>query len=203
MRRIAMFGMLFGVSLAAAGAGGEANKPPAGFTALFNGKDLSSWKLTKTQARAWQVEDGTIHFTGKGGSNLATMKNYKDFELWVDWKITPKGDSGIYLRGQPQVQIWDNPEGSGTLWNNPKGSPGKLPLVVADRKPGEWNTFYIKMVGDKVTVKLNGKLVVDNAAFVPLGKAPPATGPIELQVHGTPLWFRNIYVKELDGGAAK
>jgi len=116
--------------------------------------------------------------------------------MWVDWKITKGGDSGIYLRGQPQVQIWDNKEGSGGLWNNPKGAPGKEPLVVADHKPGEWNTFYIKMVGTKVTVKLNGKLVVDDAVMLQ-GKIP-ATGPIELQVHGTPLWFKNVFVKELD-----
>jgi hypothetical protein len=127
----------------------------------------------------------------------------------VDWKITPKGDSGIYLRGQPQVQIWDSDvlagnlaedkgKGSGGLWNNPKDAPGHFPLVNADKKPGEWNTFYIKMVGSKVTVKLNGKVVVDNAEFLPLGKKAPAEGPIELQVHGTPLWFRNVFIKELD-----
>ena len=104
MKRIATLGLLFGVSLAAAGTDGPANKPPAGFTTLFNGKDLSDWKVTKAQAQAWKVENGTIHYTGKGGSNLATAKNYKDFELWVDWKITPKGDSGIYLRGQPRAQ---------------------------------------------------------------------------------------------------
>jgi hypothetical protein len=171
-----------------------AKKAPPGFTSLFDGKDLEGWK---NAGKEWTVEEGTIHFLGKGGRNLATDKKYKDFELYLDWKITPKGDSGIYLRGQPQVQIWDNPEGSGTLWNNPAKTPGKLPLVVADNKPGEWNTFYIKMVGDKVTVKLNDKLVVDNATFIPQGKKAAESGPIELQVHGTPLWFRNIFVKEL------
>ncbi len=210
MKRLATFGLLLGLSLAAARAGdGGTKKPPPGFTSLFDGKDLSDWKVDEAQAKAWKVEDGTIHYTGKGGRNLATKKNYKDFELWVDWKITPKGDSGIYLRGQPQVQIWDSEvlagglaedkdKGSGGLWNNPKGSPGKVPLVNADRKPGEWNTFYIKMVGSKVTIKLNDKLVVDNAEFLPLGKKCPPEGPIELQVHGTPLWFRNVFVKELD-----
>src|SRR5438876_21785 len=82
----------------------------------------------------------------------------------------------------------DDKEGSGGLWNNPPKSPGQVPLEVADNKPGEWNTFYIKMVGRKVTVKLNGKLVVDDAEFLP-GSKVPAEGPIELQVHGTPLWF--------------
>ena len=171
-------------------------KPPEGFTPMFNGKDLTGWKNAEKQSASWKVEDGLLHYTGKGGGNLQSEKKYKDMEMWVDWKITKGGDSGIYLRGQPQVQIWDNPEGSGTLWNNPKDTPGKLPLVVADRKPGEWNTFYIKMVGDRVTVKLNDKLVVDNCAFLE-GKIP-AEGPIELQIHGSPLWFRNIFVKELE-----
>ena len=173
-------------------------KTPDGFTSLFDGKELKAWKVDEKQAAAWQAKDGLLYYTGKGGKNLQTAKNYKDFEFWCDWKITKGGDSGIYLRGLPQVQIWDNKEGSGGLWNNPAGSPGKEPLVVADNKPGEWNTFYIKMVGDKVTVKLNGKLVVDNAALRYGKKAPPPEGPLELQVHGTPLWFRNLAIKELN-----
>ncbi len=170
---------------------------PLATKSLFNGKDLTGWKVDKAQEKVWKVEDGTIHYAGKGGRDLTTAKNYKDFELWLDWKITKGGDSGIFLRGQPQVQIWDNKEGSGGLYNNPKGKAGRVPLVVADRPVGEWNTFYIKMVGSKVTVKLNDKLVVDNAEFIPLGKSPPATGPIMLQIHGSPLWFRNIFIKEL------
>jgi hypothetical protein len=167
--------------------------PPPGFVALFNGKDLTGWK--DADKDAWKVEDGTIHFTGKGGKNLATAKSYKDFELWVDWKITAKGDSGIYLRGQPQVQIWDDKAGSGGLYNNKPKSDGQQPLYVADKKPGIWNSMYIKMIGTKVSVVLNGKIVVDNAVFLD-GKVP-AEGPIELQVHGTPLWFRNVFVREI------
>lgn len=201
----------------------EQNTPPEGFTAQFNGKDLTNWRgfvadppkmakmsaedLEKAQAKAnermrqhWTVEDGVLVFDGKGKS-LCTAKDYGDFEMYVDWKIKPRGDSGIYLRGTPQVQIWDPNQhgvGSGGLYNNKKG-PSK-PLATADNPIGDWNTFYIKMVGDKVTVKLNGKLVVDN---VPLenywdrSKPLPATGSIELQNHGNTLWFRNIYLKEL------
>ena len=95
--------------------------------------------------------------------------------MYVDWKIPPKGDSGIYLRGNPQVQIWDSDTlgdnladdrgtGSGGLWNNPKESKGKEPLVKADKPVGEWNTFHIVMKGDKVTVFLNGEKVVDDDA---------------------------------------
>jgi hypothetical protein len=208
------------------------NTPPPGFKALFNGKDLTGWKgavpfgqrkklsaeqFEKAQKEAtekalahWKVVDGEITYDGKGVS-LSTEKDYENFELMVDWKIEPKGDSGIYLRGQPQVQIWDSDvlsgnladdkgTGSGGLWNNPKGSPGKVPLKKADRSPGQWNTFHIRMVGDKVTIKLNGELVVDNAPLANYwekGQPLPRSGPIELQHHGDHLWFKNIYIKEL------
>jgi hypothetical protein len=210
MRRFMVACLAVGALLALRAGAGEKDtnrQPPAGFTSLFDGKSFTGWKNVSD---AWKIEEGTIHYTGaKGAKNLATDKNYGDFELYVDWKITKKGDSGIYLRGQPQVQIWDSDDlapnfkddlhkGSGGLWNNPKGSPGKIPLVNADNPIGQWNTFHMKMVGDKVTIKLNGKLVVDDAPFRPLGKNPPSTGPIELQVHGTPLWFRNIFVREVN-----
>jgi len=201
MKRLWLPFLLAASLLGGAGAGekdGGNKEPPPGFVSLFNGKDLKSWKNADKQPE-WTVENGLIHYTGKGGKNLGTAKNYKDFEMWVDWKITKGGDSGIYLRGKPQVQIWDNDEGSGGLWNNPPKSDGKVPLFTGkqrkDKKVGEWNTFYIKMVGAKVTVVLNGAIVVDNAVFLE-GKIP-AEGPIELQVHGTPLWFRNIFVREI------
>ena len=209
------------------------NTPPAGFTALFNGKDLTNWqglvpinvraKLSPEERAAaqkkanakylphWTVKDGVLTYDGKGQS-LQTGKDYGNFELYVDWKIPPKGDSGIYLRGNPQVQIWDSDtlvgknlavdkgKGSGGLWNNAPGSPGKQPLVKADNPVGEWNTFHIIMKGDKVTVFLNGKKVVDDAPLANYwdrGKPLPKTGPIELQHHGDNLWFKNIYIKEL------
>lgn len=211
---------------------GKLNSPPEGFTALFNGKDLSGWqiavdmnqrkKLNKEQyakrvkeqneklLKHWQVKEGVIEYDGKGNS-LQTAKDYGDFELYVDWKIEPKGDSGIYLRGQPQVQIWDSDVltgnlkedkglGSGGLWNNPKNSKGQKPLKKADKPVGQWNTFHIIMRGDKVTVNLNGVKVVDEAPlpnYFERGQPLPKTGPIELQHHGDKLWFRNIYVKEL------
>jgi 3-keto-disaccharide hydrolase len=230
-------------------AGPNDNKPPEGFTALFNGKDMSGWKghidmreratqkgeaLEKLQAarnelmkETWEVKDGVIHHTPKivevkgkqqkRGVSLQTEMDYGDFELLLDWKIEKAGDSGIYLRGQPQVQIWDSDNlpkgleadaatGSGGLWNNPapKGtdpkSVGKVPLVRADKPVGEWNTFRIVVKGDKVTIHLNDKLVVDNAPllnFFDKGKPPPEKGPVELQYHGDKLWFKNIYIKEL------
>lgn len=205
------------------------NVPPEGFTALFNGKDLTGWKglvknprdrakmtreeLAAAQAEAdkqmvahWSVQNGTLVFDGKGKS-LCTAKDYADFELYVDWKILEKGDSGIYLRGTPQVQIWDvndgprNAVGSGGLFNNKK-HPSK-PLKVADNPVGEWNTFRIKMIGEQVSVWLNGELVVDNTVlenYWERDKPIYRTGQIELQNHGNTLYFRNIFIREIKEG---
>ena len=118
----------------------------------------------------WRVEDGVIVNDGQG-AYLTTDKDYGDIELLVDFKIGPKGDSGVYLRGTPQVQIWDFTEpsyarigadkGSGGLWNNSRRRAGKDPLVLADKPIGEWNTFRIIQVGERTTVYLNDKLVVE------------------------------------------
>jgi hypothetical protein len=201
------------------------NTPPEGFTALFNGKDLQGWKglvenpkaraamkaddLAKAQAAAdekmkahWAVKDGVLVFDGKG-DNLCSAKDFGDFELYVDFKIEAKGDSGIYVRGTPQIQIWDialpNAQvGSGGLYNNQK-NPSK-PTKVADKPVGEWNSFHIIMVGDKVTVHLNGELVVDKVTlenYWEREKPIYSTGSIELQNHGNTLYFKNVYVKEL------
>jgi hypothetical protein len=200
-----------------------------GFVSLFNGKDLTGWKglvgnpiarakmsdtaLQTAQAKAdlkmkedWVVQDGLLNYTGNlRGENLATVKEYGDIEMYIDWKIQEKGDAGIYLRGTPQVQIWDTSRrevgaqvGSGGLYNNQKNV--SKPLVVADNKIGEWNTFHIIMKADKVTVYLNGILVTDNIALenywnrtLPLF----VKEQIELQAHGTFVSYRNIYLREL------
>ncbi len=201
--------------------------PADGFKPMFNGKNLSGWQglvenpiarakmktveLERKQAEAdmkvpanWSVKDGCIWFNGSG-ENLCSIKQYGDFEMIVDWKISKKGDSGIYLRGTPQVQIWDTSRvevgaqvGSGGLYNNQK-NPSK-PLKVADNPIGDWNTFRIIMIGEKVSVWLNGELVVDNVILenywdrsIPIFPK----GPIELQAHGTDLAFRDIYVREI------
>ena len=213
-------------------AGTPDNTAPAGFELIFNGKDLAGWKglmkppldnpakravLTpedraKAQEEAdanmrehWKPDNGVLVYDGKG-RNLCIAKDYGNFEMWVDWKIDPKGDSGIYIRSSPQIQIWDPSNtrfgraalGSGALYNNVI-NPND-PLVKADKPIGQWNTFFIRMVGDKVTVYLNGQLVTDNVIlenYWERGKPIYPTGQIELQNHRDQLWFKNIYVKEL------
>lgn len=189
----------------------HAGEPPAGFTPLFNGKDLSGWygwgtadpnalwamtpeQLADYKKKSvegglldkkgnpgtdhinahWRVENGELVNDGKG-LYLTTDRDYGDFELLLEYKALPDGDSGVYLRGVPQVQIWDSTKGdprglgqdkgSGGLWNNSKGAPGKDPSKKMDKPFGEWNAFKIRMIGERVTVVFNGETVVDDAVL--------------------------------------
>jgi hypothetical protein len=218
---------------------------PRGFTPLFNGRDLSGWRgrpggggvfspyveaaFTPDERRAkqaewnadrdlhWRVDPATGELVSDGeGVHLATEKAYGDFEFLVEWKLTQGcGDSGIYLRDFPQVQIWDPAcareqrngadRGSGGLWNNNPDNPGRWPLVKADRPIGEWNSMAIKMAGTRVWVTLNGQPVVvgqvlDN--YFDRTKPVLPTGSIELQTHGSEVRFRNIYVREIPAAEA-
>lgn len=209
----------------------ENNSPPKNFTALFNGKDIEGWtggatrdpreiaalskeeraewdeKMQRGINEHWRVEDGELVSDGHE-PYLATPHDYRDFELWVDWKINAKGDSGVYLRGTPQVQIWDPadeaikdlgaPKGSGGLWNNKKNE--RFPTELADNPIGEWNRMFIRMVGPYVTVVLNDKRIVDNVVMENFYKPEIpvyATGPIYLQTHGSETRFRNVFVREI------
>jgi hypothetical protein len=207
---------------------------PAGFTPLFNGKDLSGWhgmphydpyklagmsaeqrqtlieKWTADARKHWTVANGELINDGNG-AYLTTDKDYGDIELLIEYKTVPKADSGIYLRATPQVQIWDYTKeggkwdlgadkGSGGLWNNTAGTPGRDPLVLADKAFGEWNSFRILMVGERVTVYLNDKLVVDHARLENFWKRKeplPRQGQIQLQTHGGEIRWRNIFLREI------
>ena len=184
------------------------------FVSLFDGRSLDGWwglgtenpaewmalsaeELAEKKAASledinahWRIEDGILINDGEG-LFLTTDRNYADFVLILEYKTVARADSGVYLRGIPQVQIWDSTDekkfgqgadkGSGGLWNNPKGSKGRHPRVRADRPFGEWNRLHIRMVGEYVSVYLNDHLVVDHARLhnyfdrtLPL----PRTGPI-------------------------
>ena len=202
-----------------------------GFVSMFNGKDFAGWKglvenpvkraqmsaqelaakqkvADEAMRRDWQVADGLLSFVGDGYDNICTEKQYGDFEMYVDWRLDPNGkepDAGIYLRGTPQVQIWDTSRrnvgaqvGSGGLYNN-KVNESK-PSHVADNKLGHWNTFFIRMVGDRVSVWLNGEQVVDNVImenYWDRSQPIPAIDQIELQAHGSRVDYRNLYINEL------
>jgi len=164
----------------------------------------------------WRADNGELVNDGKG-LYLTSDKFYGDFELLVSYKMIPSADSGIYLRGIPQVSIWDARDekkfkhgadkGSGGLWNNPPGTPGKDPLVFADNPIGEWDSVRVIMTGERVSVWLNGKLVVDHARLYNYyeKKKPeaerlplPKVGPIQLQTHGGEMRWRNLFVREIE-----
>ena len=213
----------------------ENNQPPEGFIALFNGENLDGWygqrnmnpfkiqQLTaderatmleqdnENMSAHWRVESGEIVNDGSGVF-LSTEKEYRDFELWIDYKTVAGADSGIYLKACPQVQIWDYTEeggkwnigadkGSGGLWNNKAGAPGKDPLQLADKPFGEWNRFRILQIGARTSIWLNGKLVVDHAVMEnnhwKKGHPLPVAGPIWLQTHGGEIRWRNVFIREI------
>ncbi len=217
----------------------EEPRPPAGFRALFNGKDLNGWfglnphnltgltgdkkeaKLAEERAefaKHWRVENGELVNDGHG-PYATTEFDLGDIEFLVDYKTVAMADSGIYLRGLPQVQIWDwnqvydlksptrKPHlGSGGLFNNTPGTSGRDPLLKADRPFGEWNQFRIRQVGDRTWVWLNDKLVVDDAPlenYSARGEAIPVKGPIHLQTHGGEIRWKNIFVREIGSEEGK
>jgi hypothetical protein len=211
-----------------------AAEPPESFTALFNGKDFTGWhgrphydprKLAamsdEEKAKTidgWR-EDTFAHWTIDGdeivndghGPYLTTDKRFGDFDFLIEYKTVAKADSGIYLRGNPQVQIWDYTQkggkwnraadkGSGGLFNNYKRSPGQEPLVLADKPFGEWNSFRIRQVGSRTDVWLNGKLVVDHELmenYWDRAKPQFRDGVLQLQTHGGEIRWRNLFIKEI------
>ncbi len=227
--------------LAVAGCGTSArtgSTPAPGFNPLFNGTDLAGWWGADTEdprkylalppdefkqkhdasladiRRHWTVQGGELVNDGEG-LFLTTDKNYGDFELLVDYKTIPLADSGIYLRGCPQVQIWDSTEtnkfslgadkGSGGLWNNSPGAPGKDPLVKADKPFGQWNHVRVVMCGSRVWVWLNGKQTVDGAIlenYYDRSLPVPPKGPLQLQTHGGEIRWRNLLIREIGSDEA-
>lgn len=181
---------------------------------------IKKWTDSMTEANKatgkphWYAENGELVNDGEG-AYATTERDYGDFELLVEYRTVARADSGIYLRGVPQVQIWDytdeskfkigSDKGSGGLWNNSPGKPGKDPLVFADRPFGEWNAFRIVMVGSRVSVWLNGLLVVDHAImenYYDRAMPVPARGPIQLQTHGGEIRWRNVFIREIPGEEA-
>ncbi|MEL7338240.1 MAG: DUF1080 domain-containing protein, partial [Planctomycetota bacterium] len=209
-----------------------------GFETLFNGKNLEGWhgrphfnpvklsempeadrkaKMAEWQADAeehWTVENGELVNDGRG-AYLVTNKEYRDYELHLEYKTVAGADSGIYLKGCPQVQIWDSTDeskfklgadkGSGALWNNSAGAAGKDPLVKADKPFGEWNKVRVVQVGARTSVWLNDQMVVDHAIMENYwDRQSPlyVSGPIELQTHGGEIRWRNLHLKEFSSEEA-
>ena len=208
-----------------------------GWRALCNGEDLAGWHGQRhfdpyqlaamavderarlraeddlTVAKHWRVDGGELVNDGHG-AYLTTDADYGDAEFRLEFKTVAKADSGIYLRGCPQVQIWDYTEaggkwnlgadkGSGGLWNNERHA--RFPPRCVDKAFGEWNELQIRMLGERVWVELNGVTTVDGVImenYWDRARPLPAVGPLQLQTHGGEIRFRNLRVRELDAAAA-
>ncbi|MCA9011603.1 MAG: DUF1080 domain-containing protein [Planctomycetaceae bacterium] len=217
----------------------EPPKPPEGFRAIFNGTNLDGWhglnphngaqltgdkkeenrKLQRAEfPKNWTVQNGELINDGHG-PYATTDEEFGDIEFLIEYKTVADADSGIYLRGTPQVQIWDwhqvfdpkNPTrkphlGSGGLFNNTPDSPGRDPRVFADKPFGAWNQFRIRQIGARTWVWLNEIPVVDGAVmenFWDRKQPLPEKGPIMLQTHGGEIRWRNIFVREITADEAQ
>lgn len=213
-------------------------KAPDGYRAIFNAEDLTGWYGLNPHVGAdwtgekkeanlksqreefpqhWRIENGELVNDGHG-PYATSEEQFGDIDFLVEYRTVANADSGIYLRGTPQVQIWDwhqafdptrptrKPHlGSGALFNNTPGNSGRDPLVFADRPLGEWNQLRVRQIGDRTWVWLNDALVVDDAVmenFWDRNETLPATGPIMLQTHGGEIRWRNLFVHDISAEEA-
>jgi hypothetical protein len=194
-----------------------------GFVPLFNGTDLTGWEIKAGKPDAWFVKDGLLVCKGGGGGWVGTTKQYGDFVLKLEWRIGTNGNSGVFLRvpsakGDPafsgmEIQVLDDngPHYKGKLkpWQY-SGSvyAACVPSKSVFKGAGEWNTYEITCVGDKISIVFNGEKVVDiDVSQEPYTKDQnghsalskrPKKGFIGFQNHGSGVEYRNISIKPLD-----
>ena len=166
---------------------------------LFGGKSLDAWRVQHAdRPMNWKVEDGAMTNDPKA-NNLISKEEFKDFRLEAEYKVSPKGNSGIYLRGRYEMQVLDDagtePESHGHMSIYAR----KAPAVNASKPAGEWQSIQITLVGNCVTAVLNGKTVHDNVRIPGItGGALDAKetepGPIMIQGDHEKVWFRKVIV---------
>jgi len=205
--------------------GKNAGDAPSDAVVLFDGGDLSKWTNGSGANPGWEVKDG-IATVVKGSGEIKTKQEFGDIQLHIEWRSPSaaegdgqnRGNSGIFLQGQYELQVLDSYENT-TYPNGQAGSIYKqhVPLVNASRKPGEWQVYDVvysaPRFGEKsgriispafITVFHNGVLIQNHVAIVGgtqyKGMAAYKShgkGPLTLQDHGTPVSYRNIWVREL------
>jgi hypothetical protein len=188
--------------LCAAGAVAE-----EGFKPLFNGKDTTGWHLRNPKGHnSWTIEDGILKNTvkqGEHGTDLVTDQKFWNFTVKYEYMVPDNSNSGLYLRGRHELQILgDYKKGKPSLGGNGAIYQVKAPSEFASKPGGEWQTAEATIVGNKISMTLNGKKIHDNvecnkATGSEIDNKLNEPGPIFLQGdHGT-VWFRNIEIKEL------
>jgi hypothetical protein len=178
---------------------------------LFDGKTLNGWHLRDTDGpNCWSAQDGELVCTPQPqcvGKNLVTDQLFRDFELQLEFLMEDASNSGVYLRGLYEVQLYDD----NAKLLGPKGRCGAIfgqvaPSEEAYLGPGKWNTLNVKLIGPRVSVTMNGKRIIDDAyVMVPTDREQILDvnmgdpGPIMLQcMSGGRVRFRNISIKRID-----
>jgi len=179
----------------------------ASWKTLFNGQDLTGWTNARPdQKLKWVVEDGAITNTPKD-KDIATTEQFQDFDLQLEYKTVPKGNSGVYLRGRIELQVLDSFGKTELTTGDDGGIYGQYaPLVNASKPAGEWNVLEATFVGDTLTAKLNGKLIHDKVKITEVtGGALPGgvtdPGPLMLQGDHGKVWYRNIRIRPIKPAA--
>jgi len=168
---------------------------------LFNGENLDGWTNARPgQTIKWTVEDGAMTNTPKD-KDIATVEKFKDFDLQLEYKTVPKGNSGVYLRGRIELQVLDSYGKEELSTGDDGGIYGQHPPLVNASKPtGEWNVLEATLVGDTLSAKLNGKVIHDKVKLTKVcgGALPGAVtdpGPLMLQGDHGKVWYRNVRIR--------
>ncbi len=178
-----------------------------GFKPIFNGQDTTGWHLRRKDGHnSWKIEDGILKNTvnkGEHGTDLVSDQKYWNFTVRYEFQVPDGSNSGFYLRGRHEIQILGDYKsghpsktGNGAIYNH------TAPSVFASKPAGEWQTVEATMVGNKISVTLNGKKIhdavaCDRATGSEIDNKVTEPGPLFLQGdHGT-VWFRNMRIKEL------
>jgi hypothetical protein len=201
MRKSILFSSVVYILCAAAAVAEEGFKP------LFDGKDTKGWHLRNPKGHnSWTVEDGILKNTvnkGEHGTDLVTDQKFWNFTVKYEYMVPDGSNSGFYLRGRHELQILgDYKSGKPSLGGNGAIYQFKAPSEFASKPGGQWQQAEATIVGNKISVTLNGKKIHDSveckkATGSEIDRNIDQPGPIFLQGdHGT-VWFRNIEIKEL------
>lgn len=198
-----------------------------GWRLLFDGETLAGWRVFRGQGMSdgWAVEDGAITRVADGAMDIVTEEEFEDFELALEWRVEPGGNSGVFIRaseevdrifeGAPEMQVLDDErhvDGGDPLTSAGANYGLHAPSADVVRPAGEWNRARIRVDGDRVTHWLNGVQVVDYRLWTDEWEARVAgskfaewpgygtfrRGRIGLQDHGDRVQFRSIMIRELE-----